>query len=579
MSAPTAELLESGVCHLPGVLAPEVLSWCRDMAGDRCQSVLRHLLLRQVVAGKPAPPRCERPIPALTTHATSPPPSTRAAKHPHSDLRHHRPVSRRANHLSVSCPHGHRYAEVVEQEGRRIEVKQRTTGVLVRAVLSAEPLRNLLLAALGVQLPPPRPVPAACRRTLTQSCIGVSRPWPVVGDDAECLAAGTLVAMSSSSWSEWSELEGRGEGGGNPEASPWRAEGTHLFDVDVPLPPYALTCYVPLNDLTPENGHSCPHYSPPLPLSPPPRSIIHCLAPRGSPCRSPPLRSLPSTPSPPLLPPAPLSGPAEFARGSHVPGREYRGGERPKGGLGADGGAASAASFGMLRPLGTEGLSVGEVIDHLKQADGGAGIVEALIDAAGRGEARRPPPLAALPVAAAHQQVADDWEALVASVAQAPDWQGQPLTWSESADRVREVRPTNGLRLRQHFCLSTLPPDTASSSCRLFATFLPGATAVRVAFSRHSTAKVYAARACRRRRRRRLPFVAPLAPEPFRRGPAAAVCRGGQALVGGEARHRRGARVALRSPQRAHDGRGGRRPRPCRRHRPRRAPSQARTAR
>ena len=277
--------------------------------------------------------------------------------------------------------------------------------------------------------------------------------------------------MSSSSWSEWSELEGRGEGGGNPEASPWRAEGTHLFDVDVPLPPYALTCYVPLNDLTPENGHSCPHYSPPLPLSPPPRSIIHCLAPRGSPCRSPPLRSLPSTPSPPLLPPAPLSGPAEFARGSHVPGREYRGGERPKGGLGADGGAASAASFGMLRPLGTEGLSVGEVIDHLKQADGGAGIVEALIDAAGRGEARRPPPLAALPVAAAHQQVADDWEALVASVAQAPDWQGQPLTWSESADRVREVRPTNGLRLRQHFCLSTLPPDTASSSCRLFATF------------------------------------------------------------------------------------------------------------
>lgn len=286
MSAPTAELLESGVCHLPGVLAPEVLSWCRDMAGDRCQSVLRHLLLRQVVAGKPAPPRCERPIPALTTHATSPPPSTRAAKHPHSDLRHHRPVSRRANHLSVSCPHGHRYAEVVEQEGRRIEVKQRTTGVLVRAVLSAEPLRNLLLAALGVQLPPPRPVPAACRRTLTQSCIGVSRPWPVVGDDAECLAAGTLVAMSSSSWSEWSELEGRGEGGGNPEASPWRAEGTHLFDVDVPLPPYALTCYVPLNDLTPENGHSCPHYSPPLPLSPPPRSIIHCLAPRGSPCRS-----------------------------------------------------------------------------------------------------------------------------------------------------------------------------------------------------------------------------------------------------------------------------------------------------
>ncbi|EOD26308.1 hypothetical protein EMIHUDRAFT_236792 [Emiliania huxleyi CCMP1516] len=313
MSAPTAELLESGVCHLPGVLAPEV------------------------VAGKPAPPR---------------------------------------------------YAEVVEQEGRRIEVKQRTTGVLVRAVLSAEPLRNLLLAALG--------------------------------DDAECLAAGTLVAMSSSSWSEWSELEGRGEGGGNPEASPWRAEGTHLFDVDVPLPPYALTCYVPLNDLTPENG------------------------------------------------------PAEFARGSHVPGREYRGGERPKGGLGADGGAASAASFGMLRPLGTEGLSVGEVIDHLKQADGGAGIVEALIDAAGRGEARRPPPLAALPVAAAHQQVADDWEALVASVAQAPDWQGQPLTWSESADRVlRQCASPSAATVQRRSTLLARAGDAVVVDYRLWRRWLP----------------------------------------------------------------------------------------------------------
>ena len=140
-----------------------------------------------------------------------------------------------------------RFAELVERDGGRLDVRHAAGDDLFQTILdlAGPELRDVLVSALG--------------------------------SDCEVVAAGNVVAMSIQGWIEAGLAE-------DDEASDvvmadhlgaqaWHADGPHLFDADVQLPPHAMTVFFPLIDLTNDNG------------------------------------------------------PTEFCHGSHVRGREYAGGE------------------------------------------------------------------------------------------------------------------------------------------------------------------------------------------------------------------------------------------------------------
>ena len=171
-----AILRSDGVCRVPNVLAPAELARCCEMATERYQSILRAILLKQMMGGGGAAPA--------------------------------------------------RFAEAVERDGGRLDVRHSPDDAIVRALLVAKPLRRLLQAALG--------------------------------EDAECVAAGNVVAMSMEGWltslAPSDDDEGNVVLADNLGPMTWHADGPHLFEGEATLPAHALTCFVPLVDLTLDNG-------------------------------------------------------------------------------------------------------------------------------------------------------------------------------------------------------------------------------------------------------------------------------------------------------------------------------------
>ena len=123
-----------------------------------------------------------------------------------------------------------RYAECVERDGGRLDVRhdvQNKDDAVVRALaLSSDELRRTIQNALG--------------------------------DDAELVAAGNVVAMSIEGWI--TSIGGEDEDTDvvladhlGPQA--WHADGPHLFDESAStLPAHALTIFFPMVDLTEHNG-------------------------------------------------------------------------------------------------------------------------------------------------------------------------------------------------------------------------------------------------------------------------------------------------------------------------------------
>ena len=170
-----------------------------------------------------------------------------------------------------------RFQEVVERDGGRLDV---------RHGLRDEPFKTVLAAAIQSRL-------AAALTAL-------------LGDDAEVVAAGNVVAMSMEGWVEHVDMEEGTVLADSMGPQAWHADGPHLF-ADAPdspmLPVHALNVFVPLVDLT---ADKCV----PQPLE---RSSQPCaLSERVRPIRA--LRS----------------GATEFAPGSHVRGCEFAEGcDRP----------------------------------------------------------------------------------------------------------------------------------------------------------------------------------------------------------------------------------------------------------
>ena len=125
-----------------------------------------------------------------------------------------------------------RFAECVERDGGRLDVRHEPGDAvfmpIVNAAGSGTTLGDLLHATLG--------------------------------DAAEAVAAGNVVAMSPHGWLE------AGLAGDEDEEDcvvladslgeqSWHADGPHLFeDEGLTLPPHAFTCFFPMVDLTEENG-------------------------------------------------------------------------------------------------------------------------------------------------------------------------------------------------------------------------------------------------------------------------------------------------------------------------------------
>jgi ectoine hydroxylase-related dioxygenase (phytanoyl-CoA dioxygenase family) len=128
-----------------------------------------------------------------------------------------------------------RFAECVERDGGRLDIRHRverlfqngsssTHGDAVMMALSSSNLCPLLLAALG--------------------------------EDAEVVAAGNVVAMSVEGWLQ--ALDGSDDDdlvlADNMGSQAWHADGPHLFDTVATLPAHAFNVFFPLCDLTPQNG-------------------------------------------------------------------------------------------------------------------------------------------------------------------------------------------------------------------------------------------------------------------------------------------------------------------------------------
>lgn len=185
---PLAALRRDGVCHLHKVLGEPALARCRSAATEQLNTVLRHMLLRQVLT---------------------------------------RPDREDEGQATPSGPA--RYQEVVERDGGRLDVRHHVTDTVVATALRSPALQELLLQSLGV--------------------------------DAEVVAAGNVVAMSVEGW--LTSLAGA-DGDSDDDAvvlssdlgpQAWHADGPHLFDSTTgQLPAHALTVFVPLVDLTAENG-------------------------------------------------------------------------------------------------------------------------------------------------------------------------------------------------------------------------------------------------------------------------------------------------------------------------------------
>jgi hypothetical protein len=132
-----------------------------------------------------------------------------------------------------------RFSEVVERDGGRLDVRHCPT----------EPM---------------------CRKILARAPRLVALCTSVLGDDAEVVACGNVVAMCMRGWVE--HVEGLGDGGWGDEdadatsivladnlgGQAWHADGPHLFDDALPptttLPAHALTIFLPLVEQTSKNG-------------------------------------------------------------------------------------------------------------------------------------------------------------------------------------------------------------------------------------------------------------------------------------------------------------------------------------
>ena len=78
----------------------------------------------------------------------------------------------------------------------------------------------------------------------------------LLGEDAELVAAGNVVAMSMEGWAQHVDTGENEVLADNLGAQAWHADGPHLFTTlpDTTLPAHAINIFVPLVDLTEENG-------------------------------------------------------------------------------------------------------------------------------------------------------------------------------------------------------------------------------------------------------------------------------------------------------------------------------------
>ena len=174
------ELADRGVVRLPNFLTAEELEICQDSANERFGSILRAMLLKQVL-----------------------------------------------RQTSGDAPLPTKFKEVVERDGGRLDVRHSI-------------LEN-----------PFSTIHAAIERSGLAETLS-----ELLGEDAELVAAGNVVAMSMEGWAQHVDTGENEVLADNLGAQAWHADGPHLFTTlpDATLPAHAINIFVPLVDLTEENG-------------------------------------------------------------------------------------------------------------------------------------------------------------------------------------------------------------------------------------------------------------------------------------------------------------------------------------
>ena len=195
MSASVQELKrrlhDEGFLHIPKVLSDVTLAECQNKSAEYVGEILRSLLLTQLMKMQ---------------HDGTPEPT--------------------------------RFAECVERDGGRLDIRHEPTDSVFAPILTAAASTSSQLGDVLVSM---------------------------LGESCEVVAAGNVVAMCPHGWIEAGLAGDEDDDAGEAYVladslgeQAWHADGPHLFDdddgSDRTLPPHAFTCFFPMVDLTVDNG-------------------------------------------------------------------------------------------------------------------------------------------------------------------------------------------------------------------------------------------------------------------------------------------------------------------------------------